>query len=156
MQLEGPFEDILENAAHIPVVSSVTDKNRVVLMSVPVNMAKEDVALILGQVEVTNNLGLNVGFGRYITRGISPTDVGGKWLVPANMDNITPGEHHRSQHFWAVDSDAEGTFYYNMVAYAVSSDGNGNLIVQQKYGKLVVMKFRREASTNPKRKGAKK
>jgi hypothetical protein len=58
------------------------------------------------------------------------------------MENITPAQHHHEEMLWAVDTNAEGTVYYNLVVYASASGESGNLAVEQGYGRLTVLKFR--------------
>lgn len=131
-----------DTTANVTTVS--VNGSYVVVYSVQVTgLAAEDIVYVVGQYEVTNDLGFVVGVGRVLLRAASASATTGTAIMPAVMDNVTPDMHHKADQIVAMDTGMSGTVYYNLVLNAVSSYGNGNLTVEQGYGKLQAMVLKR-------------
>lgn len=131
--------DLTENAATLTANGSA-----VVVMSVQAQgLGADDLVLVIGQFEATNPLAYNVGVTRSILRATSAVATTGVPLVPAVQENVTPDTHHMASQIVAVDTGATGTQYYNLVLSAVAGGGNGNLTIEQGYGKLQTILLKR-------------
>lgn len=133
-----------EQYALLPVNGS-----RVAIYSLQLNdMQAGDVMLIEGQFEITNDLGYTVGIGRNILRASGPggaTATGGDILLPSlsAMDNVDVNRHHHIVNFSAHDvCPANGQFFYNVTAWAVSTGGSGNLAIENGYGRISAVRIR--------------
>lgn len=120
---------------------SVNDRpGRVVYSIGPLDLRSGTIVDIKFQTELTNNLGYNVGVGRYVVRTHSPVSTTGVRVIKAVMSNVTPNEHHQVLiHVGAeeIQEDLSGV-YYNVVIYADSTAGDGVLKVEKGHGELIV------------------
>jgi hypothetical protein len=120
---------------------NVNDRSDQVLYSIgPLDLMSGAIVDIRFQAEVTNDLGHNVGVGRYVVRTNSSLATTGVRVIKGVMSNVTPGEHHQVlTHTGAeeIQEDLSGV-YYNVVIYARSSSGDGVLKVEKEHGELVI------------------
>jgi len=152
--LRAPISTRQERVKSISVSSIKTPSDFQVVYSIKVSdLTPEDVILIKSQAEFTNNLGYTVSFGRYLLRAPSPTEVikGVQVTRPVYM-SFSPGQHHYVAEYIGVDYMApEGTYYYNVVAYAYTKRAKpgDTLIVEQGYGDCTAMVFDRSSPRVP-------
>jgi len=110
-----------------------------------------DIVILMGQFEVTNDLSYTVGVGRRIIRGANNGASGGNIIQPATsaMDNVDPSIlHHKVINATAAEvCPVNGSAWYNMAGWAVSTGGSGNLTIEQGYGKLVMVRIRNPVAT---------
>jgi hypothetical protein len=119
----------------------VNDKPGRVLYSIgPLDLTSGTIVDIKFQAELTNDLGYNVGVGRYVVRTHSPVSTTGVRVIKAVMSNVTPNEHHQVLIHTGAEEIKENLsgVYYNVVIYANSSAGDGNLKVEKGRGELIV------------------
>jgi len=130
------IKDTFENISQLPI-----NGHQEVLFSVgPLNIPKGAIVDIRFQSEMTNDRDYNVGIGRKIIRAYSPLDITGDIVNRAVMSNVTPNEHHEvivHSNIEQTDTEYSGV-YYNVVVWAVSDAGGGNIRVEQYYGDMLV------------------
>lgn len=96
-----------------------------------------DVVSVCGQVEVTNDLGFNVGIGMMLIRTTDPSSLTGTKLMPAVMENCTPDVHHKVFQPSAHDVlPGNGYFYYSLIVWGCASAGSGAITIEDGFGKL--------------------
>jgi hypothetical protein len=106
----------------------------------PLDLKSGTIVDIKFQAELTNDLGYNVGIGRYVVRTNSSVSTTGVRVIKAVMSNVTPSEHHEVLIHTGAEEIQENLsgVYYNVVIYALSSAGDGDLKVEKGHGELIV------------------
>ena len=120
---------------------SVNDRPGRVLYSIgPLDLRSGTIVDIKFQAELTNDLGYNVGIGRYVVRTHSSLATTGVRVIKAVMSNVTPSEHHEVLIHTGAEEIQENLsgVYYNVVILALSSSVNGDLKVEKGHGELIV------------------
>ncbi len=120
---------------------SVNERSGRVLYSIgPLDLRSGTIVDIKFQAELTNDLGHNVGIGRYVVRTHSPEATTGVRVIKAVMSNVTPRERHEVLIHTGAEEIQENLsgVYYNVVILALSSAGDGNLKVEKGHGELTV------------------
>jgi hypothetical protein len=120
---------------------SVNDRSGRVLYSIgPLDLRPGTIVDIKFQAELTNDLGYNVGIGRYVVRTHSPLATTGVKVIKAVMSNVTPIEHHEVLIHTGAEEIQENLsgVYYNAVILALSSSADGDLKVEKGHGELIV------------------
>jgi hypothetical protein len=103
--------------------------------SVAVTGLAGDVIDLHSQFEVTNENNFNVGVGSFICRGTDANDVEGPKVVRATVMNCTPGMHHLVGRPANHDIlPADGTFYYNLCLYGLSSSATSSTRIHAEDG----------------------
>lgn len=128
------YATIPVNGAHVAVYS----------LYVP-DMLPNDIMMLFGQFEVTNDLGYTCGVSRTLLRAANAAATTGTPIQPgvAAMDNVDPTRHHivLTASGAEVNPNTNGV-NYNMTAAAVSTSGSGNLTIEAGYGRLVGVRLR--------------
>lgn len=140
-QFAKVFTSPAEQYASLPVNGSHV---AVYSLYVP-DMLPNDIMMLFGQFEVTNDLGYTCGVSRTLLRAANAVATTGTPLLPgvAAMDNVDPTRHHMvlTAAGAEVNPNTNGV-YYNMTAAAVSTSGSGNLTIEAGYGRLVGVRLR--------------
>ena len=136
-----------EMEAYIPVTNGRYIDKKVIYSIGPITLHTGSIVDFRLQAEVTNNCGDNIGFGRNIIMGRSPSATDGTILSKAVMSNVTANEHHEvivhTGLYLAEFFQAQ--VYINVIFWAVSTparcagdrliiEGHGN----KGFGELVV------------------
>jgi len=110
------------------------------------NLNPQDVVILTGQYEATNDLGINVGLVSVLVRStVGPNE----WQTGAIVSPAAGGDfgsvsndHHRAVYIPGIDTGANGTVYYNLLSSSQSTGTNGPIQIMQGYGNLraVVLK----------------
>ena len=138
-----------EQVTSIPITNGVT-VNQKQLFSVCSKITADTAVQVNAQSEVTNPYSFNVGIGYvikawdyYVDDAGASTFIRSYNAIPAVMSNATPAEHHYIVNVAAAEkvsyASNANTRCYTLVAWAVSSSGSGDIIVQQGYGYLQVV-----------------
>ena len=138
------IQDQTENVATLPVSKAASTAPRAVIYSAPISARAGDIISCLATFEVTNDVGINVVVGRYMTLAAAAGDTAKlePLIVKAATENVIPDTHHMictlvGAHQFTTDFDG----VINVVAYAASSRATSGmkLTVHQDYGKLDVL-----------------
>ena len=130
------FQDSAQRASAF-YVSKDGAVNKRIAYRVKVSGKAGDFVSVCGQVEVTNDLGFNVGIGMALIRTPDPSAVTGTNLMPAVMENCTPDVHHKVFQPSAHDVLPEdGEFYYSLIVWGASSWGSGAITIEDGFGKI--------------------
>lgn len=129
-----------ERVRFVPIMPRSTPENPaggfVPVYSVPVMASGQDSILIMGQFEVTNNMGFTTPCGWGLFRS-SSADVIGSCINPAVMENVLPEQHHMPRTVvWVDDQAPTGLCWYHLVLWAKHDRYTGQLEVEPGYGFL--------------------
>lgn len=130
------FKSNVEKTSSLQITSNSTVK-KVIYSLRAENVEKDDIISIDAMFETTNPTSANVMIGYYLVRTGSEDAVEGINISGAVAENVTPNMHHMVSNISAKDTGVEGTFYYNLVAYAASSSVSGDATVED--GGLMTM-----------------
>lgn len=135
------FQDSIRRSSAFYVSKNGTP-NRRIAYRVKVSGKAGDFVSVCGQVEVTNDLGFNVGIGMMMIRTTDPTAVTGERMMPAVMENCTPDVHHKVFQPSAHDVlPSDGEFYYSLIVWGASSHGSGSITIEDGFGKISALNF---------------
>lgn len=142
------FLTTAERSPSVAITNGTTYTNQVVYsIKLPSLVPANSVIAITSHFEVTNNYAYNLGVGRFIKIGTTPTDssfmfAGGLNTYPYNPveDNCTPANHH-----WVVNMNTDyfvnsniTNGYLNVVTYGVTATPGGGdaMKIEVGYGNL--------------------
>jgi hypothetical protein len=132
----------------LPVVKKTSDSSKRVLFSHRVlNLKAGDVIQVLGESQITNDLGYNVMVKKGVRLGSFEDDVNGKEITEYNGDNITPAIHHKIypvNGMYVLPRDYDEA-YINWIFYAASTGAqSGHTVkVDNDTGRFNLIVFRK-------------
>jgi len=97
-----------------------------------------DILLVSGEVEMTNDSGVPAGFGAQLILGSSASATSGTELDEGNTFNITPGMHHGTRVKGSIKNFSTGSSktFVNFVVWT-----NQTLTVEQDNGRLQILRI---------------
>lgn len=139
------YSDGTENVSTVPIKANPGDGDMRVVYSVAVSALAGDLLEAMGQYEVTNDVGYNVGIGCGLVLASTSTGVNGDALAKNTMTVCTPDIHHHVGRPHGMKKFASNwSGYANLVVWAASSAAvtGDTITVEAGYGQVDVALIR--------------